>query len=304
MKKTLLLLVTLLASLSAWADVEITEDNFPDANFRDWLLSQSYGSDSVLTNEEIAGITGINVAVRLIADLKGIEYFTALRTLDCQGNQLTALDVSHNTALTTLDCSSNQLTTLDVSHNTALTTLNCSSNQLTTLDVSNNTALKRLYCNYNQLTTLDVSNKPDLTIINCYNNRLTSLNVSNCAVLRSIDFYCNQISGEAMDNLVASLPSRLGDFQGLFRVAYLTTEDEHNVITNTQVAAARAKNWRVQAWMPQWQDYDGVGVAVSGVEDINAAQPRSGQRYNLMGQPVGKDYKGVVVEDGQKRVIK
>ncbi|MBO4870497.1 MAG: hypothetical protein J5565_00760 [Muribaculaceae bacterium] len=45
-------------------------------------------------------------------------------------------------------------------------------------------------------------------------------------------------------------------------------------------------------------------ATVTGVQDINAAQPRSGQRYNVMGQPVGKDYKGIVIEDGTKRVIK
>ncbi|MBR1726573.1 MAG: hypothetical protein IJ724_08005 [Muribaculaceae bacterium] len=43
---------------------------------------------------------------------------------------------------------------------------------------------------------------------------------------------------------------------------------------------------------------------VTGVEDINVATAKSGQRYNLMGQPVGKDYKGIVIEDGKKRVIK
>ncbi|MBO5629879.1 MAG: hypothetical protein J5965_12485, partial [Aeriscardovia sp.] len=42
----------------------------------------------------------------------------------------------------------------------------------------------------------------------------------------------------------------------------------------------------------------------TGVEDINVAPAKSGQRYNLMGQPVGKDYKGIVIEDGKKRVIK
>ena len=47
-----------------------------------------------------------------------------------------------------------------------------------------------------------------------------------------------------------------------------------------------------------------VGNVVTGVEDINAAQPKSGQRYNLMGQPVGKDYKGVVFEDGKKIVVR
>ena len=57
---------------------------------------------------------------------------------------------------------------------------------------------------------------------------------------------------------------------------------------------------------------NGVNVAVTvdeigtitGIVDVNAAQPKSGQRYNVMGQPVGNDYKGIVIENGKKRVIK
>ena len=43
-------------------------------------------------------------------------------------------------------------------------------------------------------------------------------------------------------------------------------------------------------------------VISTGVDDINA-DDRSGQRYNLMGLPVGKNYKGIVIENGKKRVI-
>ena len=45
----------------------------------------------------------------------------------------------------------------------------------------------------------------------------------------------------------------------------------------------------------------------SGIEEINttaATKSKSGQRYNLMGQPVGKDYKGIVIEDGKKIVVR
>lgn len=45
-------------------------------------------------------------------------------------------------------------------------------------------------------------------------------------------------------------------------------------------------------------------TTITGVEDINAAQPKTGKRYNLMGQPVGKDYKGIVIEDGKKVIVK
>ena len=42
----------------------------------------------------------------------------------------------------------------------------------------------------------------------------------------------------------------------------------------------------------------------TGLIDINAAQPKSGQRYNMMGQPVGKDYKGIVIQDGKKIIVR
>ena len=90
--------------------IEINETNFPDENFRNWLLNQSYGKyDGVLTSDEIATVTKINVYDKGIANLKGIEYFTALTDLDCSGNQLTALDVSQNTALTRLRLYGNQI---------------------------------------------------------------------------------------------------------------------------------------------------------------------------------------------------
>lgn len=109
-------------------DIDINETNFPDASFRAWLHAQTYGSDDILTAEEIAAITFINVSDQNISDLMGIECFTALTELECSNNQLTALDVSKNTALMGLFCSDNQLTALDLSKNTKLRYLNCSRN--------------------------------------------------------------------------------------------------------------------------------------------------------------------------------
>ncbi len=108
----------------------VDETTFPDNRFRAWVLQQSYGLDGVLTPEEIATVTSINVNGKLIYDLKGIEYFTALTYLSCSSNKLESLDVSHNTALTQLLCPGNLLTALDLTNNTALTSLTCFSNQL------------------------------------------------------------------------------------------------------------------------------------------------------------------------------
>ena len=42
----------------------------------------------------------------------------------------------------------------------------------------------------------------------------------------------------------------------------------------------------------------------TGIDDLNAAQSKTGQRYNLQGQPVGKDYKGIVIENGRKIIVR
>ena len=128
-------------SQSETTNIKINATNFPDAYFRSYLLFESYGSDGILTQDEINGVTSLSIFSCHISSLKGIEHFTALEYLSCENNQLTTLDVSKNTALKDLSCYNNQLTTLDVSKNTVLEYLSCDNNQLTTLDVSKNTAL-------------------------------------------------------------------------------------------------------------------------------------------------------------------
>ena len=110
--------------------IVINSTNFPDANFRNYLLEQSYGKDAILTNAEISAVTSIDVDGKSIANLKGIEFFTALTYLRGGNNKLTSLDVSKNTKLTGVRCHNNQLTSLNVSKNTALTILDCSGNKI------------------------------------------------------------------------------------------------------------------------------------------------------------------------------
>ena len=111
-------------------DVAINEENFPDENFRAWILSQNYGADGVLQGSEILQITYMNVSDKGIQSLKGIEHFAALTTLACTSNQLTELDLSKNAALKTLSCNNNQLTSLNLSACRSLTTLYCYQNAI------------------------------------------------------------------------------------------------------------------------------------------------------------------------------
>lgn len=193
---SLVLALTLLPSmaLAAGEGVAINDTNFPDKNFRTYI-SKVYdeNNNDILDANEIAAVTELtfvdpdNSSVRManIASLKGIEYFTALTTLDCSEQKLTTLDVSANTKLTKLDCSENQITSLDLSKNTALTDLDCGYNQFSVLDLSENTALTTLDCGYNKLAALDVSKNTNLKDLICSENQLERLNVSaNTALTR------------------------------------------------------------------------------------------------------------------------
>ena len=313
-------LVLLCCGTTAWADVEINETNFPDENFRNWVRGQEYGSDGVLTDEEIASVKIINVEEKEIQSLQGIDYFTelfllicnnnqlktldlskntALTSVESNSNQLTALDVSKNTALKHLLCEDNQLTTLDVSGCTALTILKCSNNQLTALDVSKNTELIILECWSNRLTTLDVLNKTALTNLYCYKNLLTSLDVSGCTALGVVDCSINQLKGMAMDALVESLPT-----VSVGSIEVIWNENEQNEMTSVQVAAAKAKGW-VPFYIPDdangWHEYEGSDP--NGVKTLMCPNKDS-EIWNLAGQRLQKVQRGVNVVGGKKVIMK
>ncbi len=187
-----------------WPDklppIEINEQNFPDEDFRKWVLNQKFGKDGKLTREEISEVTFMNLfpqnitAEGHIKSLKGIEYFTAVEKLICSRNELTELDLSKNTALTWLECYGNHLTELDLSKNTELTKLDCNSNELTALDMSCCNKLTELNCSFNKLTTLNVSGCSVLTILRCYRNQLTVINLSGCTSLATMWTFENQLS--------------------------------------------------------------------------------------------------------------
>ena len=207
-KMTIFIAVCLFATATVSADVQISETNFPDPNFRAWILQQPWGSDGVITDEEIASVGSIDVSSRHIFDLTGINFFTNLTTLLVGNNQLTSLDVSNLTNLTFLSVWGNQLTSLDVSNLTNLTGLNVGmsmswagglwgGNRLTSLDVSNLTSLTSLNAYGNLLTSLDVSNLINLTRLEVYGNRLTSLDVTGLTNLFTLDVRENFMTDES-----------------------------------------------------------------------------------------------------------
>ena len=190
------------ACVNADGELHICGNNFPDDNFRNYVLNGGFDTENngYFSASEIESVKEIRCENSNIVSLQGIEFFNNLTVLKCYSNQIVTVDVSKNAALTELWCSNNQLTTLDVSNNTALTTLSCGSNQLGSLDVSNNVKLTELSCYDSQLTSLDVSNNVELTELHCNNNQLTTLDVSNNAALTTLSCISNQLTSLDVGN--------------------------------------------------------------------------------------------------------
>ena len=130
------------------------------------------------------------------------------KTLDCGFNSIASLDVTPFD-LRTLKCQFNQISVLELPNHRSLQLLECYNNNLTTLNVSNCVALQTLYCNNNSLTslfikngiteaTLGFSSNPNLaficvddTEINAVQAQATSYGLSNCVV----NSYCSFVPG-------------------------------------------------------------------------------------------------------------
>lgn len=126
--------------------LDINKTNFPDGNFRAWIidnleLSGNASDGYYMTRTQAENVTQLNLKGVGISNAKGVEKFTKLERLVLWNNSVTTLDVTKNTELTYLDLDNNQLTKLDLSKNTKLKTLYISNNQFAYLRLTNNTAL-------------------------------------------------------------------------------------------------------------------------------------------------------------------
>ena len=132
--------------------VAITKENFPDDNFRDIVVDYDEYDDEILYDYEIKYIRYMDLTDEGISDLTGIQYFSALEQLYCNGNQLTSLDVSYMKNLVELNCSNNLLTELNVWGCSNLHYLYAHHNRLETLDLDPDARYETLQLQYNDFT--------------------------------------------------------------------------------------------------------------------------------------------------------
>ena len=126
-------------------DIPIDGDYFPDICFRLYVMDQiDTDGNWALSPEERNAVTTLSFRSNGMDSLVGIEYFPNLTYLDCAQNFITALDVSKNTELRSLYCQKNVITDLNISGCSKLDYLDCGHNGLTVLDLSGNPEITNL----------------------------------------------------------------------------------------------------------------------------------------------------------------
>ena len=227
---------------AAWADVDLTKNNFEDETFLKFVKSTSINTngDKVLSDAELQAVKSMDVSNKDIQSLKGIEYFTNLQTLKCNANKLEQLDVTALTNLVTLECYDNKtvMTSLNAMGCTNLQTLKCYNCKLKNLSLGRCSSLKKLYCYSNQLTTLNLSTCTQLSVVQCYKNKFRD---------------------DYMVQFIKSLPPIKGNYN--LDLCYNENATTGNKIMHAEVRAAKAKNWTVRKYDSGWSAYAGI-VAV------------------------------------------
>ena len=325
--------IGLLLTTAAQADVVIDEKNFPDEAFRSVIANMPEGKDGILTDEEIAGIEELNAlwdSPNEVYSLKGIEFFTNLKTFDLAYRHIRELDFSANkklefirmnllplekinlkglTSLKYFICQRAALSELDVSDCTELEFLCCNDCSLKILNLSNNINLKEVELWDNQLTSLDLSNNTNLEKINCCYNQLSSLILPQSDKLTDVKCFANHLSGESMDQVVAMLPTvAKGDFYPYIEIADTDEEEpqtEFNVCTTIQVEAAKSKNWmvygRYHITSGLWDEY--AGSEPTSIRPAIQSSTTT-ERYSLDGRRLATPpTKGLYIQNGKKYVV-
>ena len=129
-----LIILALLISQSVYCQIV----NIPDSIFKSYVLSKcDTNNDGNVQINEASLIDSLIIYNMGISDLTGMQYFSNLYWIQCDGNNISTLNTSNNPSLRFVVCVGNQITSIDVSNNPLLFYLDCRDNELSALDFRN-----------------------------------------------------------------------------------------------------------------------------------------------------------------------
>ncbi len=158
------------------------------------LLQEVTVKDPSLTISGDKDITSLYLADNGLTELNVSGISSSLRRLFCPNNKLTRLSLSGCLELVSLDCQGNQLTSLNVP-STKMTDLNFADNHISTNGLGSGENLTSLICANNNITTISsIGSMPNLTSAFFQNNNVSSVNLSKSVELRNVIGFGNKIS--------------------------------------------------------------------------------------------------------------
>jgi len=201
-------------------NLHICDKNFPDLNFKLTVSALEPDNNLLLTEDFVLSIT--KLTVKGASSLRGIAYFTNLKSLTlencslyilvlpeqiqltsliCDSCHISMLQLPYQKQLTYLSCNNNSLSELALSTIPNLTYLSCNNNRLKRLALTHQTKLQTLFCDDNNLPDLNLSNQAELLSLSCERNQLTDLDLSANRKLQSLAIDGNQITQLDLSNV-------------------------------------------------------------------------------------------------------
>lgn len=176
-----------------------------DVNFEKYLVEQGIDSDKKIDGKiskaDIIDIKALDLGLKDIHSLNGIESFEKLRVLNCSTNSIRKLDISRNKNLEVLVCDNNLLDSLDISQNINLVELNCRDNKIKFINLQMNPRLNRVDCSGNLLKFIEIPES--ITILNCSGNEIQNLDIRKALNLTSLGCHENKIEHLEISNHLA-----------------------------------------------------------------------------------------------------
>lgn len=160
--------------------IAIDSSNFPDSAFQTWVQTKDTDGDGLLSQAERDAVTQADLRKCGIQDLRGLEWFSSLETLNCSENDLTRLELPDLPALKSLTCNENaRLEVVDLRGAPALEQFSCFHSNLTELDLHAVPNLQYCVWGGSPLQELDLSGNSELRVLHVLGGDLTSADLSH-----------------------------------------------------------------------------------------------------------------------------
>ncbi len=174
--------------------MRVNRMTIPDKGFRNYLKNKF--NLKWYSKFDPLEITTLKIRGTRIKSLKGIEYFSNLKELDCIATGITRLNLSQNHKLETLACECcEKLAALDLSNNIELQKLNLGDTGLHDLNLNNNIHLESIRINRTFIKEIHVAHLSKLKEFDCMGSSMKALNLSNNKLLEHLEcFFCDELT--------------------------------------------------------------------------------------------------------------